>query len=96
MIFEALDFIARLAARTGAVPARDSLHRTQTAPSLSPARATASLRGFLPPANRPIALACAEDPPVIERILNHLASKDLPGLWPESRAPPAQPVGLLH
>jgi hypothetical protein len=26
---------------------------------------------------------------VIERILNHLASKDLPGLWPDSRAPPA-------
>jgi len=39
---------------------------------------------------------CAEDPPaclcaarrqVIERILNHLASKDLPGLWTESRVP---------
>ena len=36
--------------------------------------------GFLPSANRPIALACAEDLPVIGRILNQLASKDLPGL----------------
>jgi hypothetical protein len=26
------------------------------------------------------AVACIEDPPVIERILNHLASKDIPGL----------------
>ena len=41
-------------------------------------------------------IACIEDPPVIERILNHLANKDLPGLWAESRAPPARPVGLLH
>jgi len=37
-----------------------------------------------------------EDPPVIERILHHLAGKDVPGLWPESRAPPARPVGLHH
>jgi len=29
-----------------------------------------------------------EDPPVIERIPSHLASKDLPGLWPQSRVPP--------
>jgi hypothetical protein len=48
----------------------------------------------LPAANRPIALACAEDLPVIERILNHLSSKDLPGLWAESRAPPAKRIGL--
>jgi len=33
-------------------------------------------------------IECIEDPPVIERILNHLASKDLPDLWPQSRAPP--------
>ena len=33
-------------------------------------------------------IASIEDPPVIERILNHLASKELPGLWAESRAPP--------
>jgi rRNA maturation protein Nop10 len=33
-------------------------------------------------------IASIEDPPVIERILNHLARKDLPGLWPEPRAPP--------
>jgi len=33
-------------------------------------------------------IACIEDPPVIERILRHLAGKDLPGLWPQSRAPP--------
>ncbi|WP_275401512.1 hypothetical protein [Wenzhouxiangella limi] len=37
-----------------------------------------------------------EDPPVIERILKHLASKDLPGLWPESRAPPVEQGRLLH
>ena len=41
-------------------------------------------------------IASIEDPPVIERILNHLANKDLPGLWPDSRAPPARPVGLLQ
>jgi len=41
-------------------------------------------------------IACIEDPPVIERILNHLARKDLPGLWPEPRAPPARSVGLHH
>src|SRR5699024_4616324 len=35
-------------------------------------------------------IACIEDPPVIERILNHLASKALPGLWTESRAPPVR------
>jgi len=40
-------------------------------------------------------IASIEDPPVIERILNHLAGKDLTGLWPESRAPP-EPVGLFH
>ena len=33
-------------------------------------------------------IACIEDPTVIERILLHLASKDLPGLSPQSRAPP--------
>jgi len=41
-------------------------------------------------------IACIEDPPVIERILNHLASKDLPGLWPESRAPPQRHGRMLH
>jgi hypothetical protein len=44
-------------------------------------------------ASRPCVHACAEDPPVIERILNHLASKDLPGLWAESRAPPVKRIG---
>jgi rRNA maturation protein Nop10 len=41
-------------------------------------------------------IASIEDPLVIERILRHLASKALPGLWPESRAPPAQRATLLH
>jgi hypothetical protein len=41
-------------------------------------------------------IASIEDPPVIEQIVTHLAKKDLPGLWPESRAPPAKSVGLLH
>ena len=50
-------------------------------------------------------IASIEDPPVIERILAHLASKDLPGLWPQSRAPPvcvqrtgrpAKRTGLHH
>jgi len=41
-------------------------------------------------------IASIEDPPVIDRILKHLADNDLPGLWPESRAPPARPVGLLQ
>jgi len=40
-------------------------------------------------------IASIEDPPVIERILNHLARKDLPGLWPDSRAPPSQPATWL-
>ena len=38
-------------------------------------------------------IACIEDPPVIERILTHLASKGLPGLWAESRAPLAKRIG---
>ena len=46
-------------------------------------------------------IASIEDPPVIERILNHLAKNDLPGLWPDSRAPPgtgrpAERPGLHH
>ena len=41
-------------------------------------------------------IASIEDPPVIERILNHLAGKNLPGLWPESRAPPDARAGLHH
>jgi hypothetical protein len=40
-------------------------------------------------------IACIEAPAVIERILRHLASRHLPGLGPESRAPPA-PAGLFH
>jgi hypothetical protein len=35
-------------------------------------------------------IASIEDPPVIDRILNHLARKDLPGMWPDSRAPPVE------
>lgn len=50
-------------------------------------------------------IASIEDPPVIDRILNHLAIKGLPGLWPVSRAPPvcvqrtdrpAERIGLYH
>ena len=46
-------------------------------------------------------IASIEDLPVIERILNHLAKNDLPGLWPDSRAPPgtgrpAERPGLHH
>jgi len=36
-------------------------------------------------------IACIEDPPVIDRILRHPASKDLSGLWP-----PTQRTGLPH
>ena len=39
-------------------------------------------------------IASIEDPPVIERILTHLAGKDLPGLWADSRAPPVRRIGL--
>ena len=39
-------------------------------------------------------IASIEGPPIIERILRHLASKDLPGLWPQSRAPTAQQATL--
>jgi len=39
-------------------------------------------------------IASIEDPPVIERILDHRASKDVPGLWAESRAPAADRTGL--
>jgi len=31
-------------------------------------------------------IASIEDLPIIERILRHLAGKDLSGLWPQSRA----------
>jgi hypothetical protein len=41
-------------------------------------------------------IACIEDPPEIDLSLSHLASKDSPGLWPESRAPLARAAGLLH
>ena len=41
-------------------------------------------------------IASIEDPPVINKILTHVASKNLPGLWPESRAPLAQRTGLAH
>jgi len=41
-------------------------------------------------------IASIEDPPVIGRILNHLARKDLHGLWPEPRAPPTPRTGLHH
>lgn len=40
-------------------------------------------------------IASIKDAPVIERILNHQASKDLPGQWAESRAPPVRRIGLL-
>ena len=33
-------------------------------------------------------IASIKDPPVIERILRHLASNDMPDLWAETRAPP--------
>lgn len=39
-------------------------------------------------------IGAIENPPVIERILTHLANKGLTGLWTESRAPPAKRIGL--
>jgi hypothetical protein len=42
------------------------------------------------------ALACIEDPVVIEKILTHLQEKETPdpaGLLPESRAPPTDLFG---
>jgi hypothetical protein len=41
-------------------------------------------------------IASIEDPPVIERIRGHQVSKNLPGLRPDSPAPPARPISLLH
>jgi len=32
-------------------------------------------------------IASIEDPPLVERVLSHLAGKDSPGLRPDSRAP---------
>lgn len=41
-------------------------------------------------------IASIEGEAVIERIPRHLTSKDLSGLWSESRAPPAVHTGLAH
>ena len=139
MIFEPLDFIARLAAlvppprlnltRFHGVFAPNSPYRARITPARrgrgarpgkpkkpepaeerTPAEQRAALRwaqrlkrvfkvdvGTCPNCGGSVKiLACIEDPPVIERILNHLAGKDLPGLWPDTRAPPVQPATLLH
>ena len=48
-------------------------------------------QGFLPSANRPIAIACAEEPVVIKKILDHLKQKSEiqeAVKLPESRGPP--------
>ncbi len=136
VIFEPLDFIARLAALVP--PPRLNLTRfhgvfapnSQYRARITPARRGRGARSAKParekdrtPAEQQAAMrwaqrlkrvfqidvetcpscggsvkiiASIEDPPVIERILNHRASKDLPGLWPESRAPPAERTGLYH
>lgn len=54
-------------------------HRLAEAWTSEPARAAAGSGTVI---------ASIEDPPVIERILNYLAGKDLPVLWPDSRTPP--------
>lgn len=38
-------------------------------------------------------IACIEALAVTDRILTHLGEKDLPGLWPQSRAPPVERTG---
>ncbi len=136
VIFEPLDFIARLAAlvppprlnltrfhgvfapnspyRARVTPARRGQGAKPTKPTpekdRTPAEQQASMRWArrlkrvfkvdvetCPNCGGSVkVIACIEDPPVIERILRHLDSKNLPDLWPESRAPPARPVGLLH
>jgi len=136
VIFETLDFIARLAAlvppprlnltrfhgvlapnspyRARITPVRRGRGARPTRPAREQDRTPAEQRSAMRWAQRlkrvfqidvetcpscggtVKVIASIEDPPVIERILRHLDSKDLPGLWPESRAPPARPVGLLH
>jgi hypothetical protein len=133
VIFEPLDFIARLAAlvppprlnltrfhgvfapnspyRARITPARRGRGATPTKPAREEDRAPAERQAAMRWAKRlkrvfqidvetcpkcggsVKVIACIEDPPVIERILKHLAKKELPGLWPKSRAPP---VALLR
>jgi len=128
VIFEPLDFIARLAAlvppprlnltrfhgvfapnspyRARITPARRGLGARPVKPAREKDRTPAEQRAAMRWAQRlkrvfkvdvetcpncggtVKVIASIEDPPVIERILNHLAGKNLPGLWPESRAPP--------
>ena len=136
VIFEPLDFIARLAAlvppprlnltRFHGVFAPNSLYRARITPARrgrgtkptksaqtedrTPAEQRSAMRWAqrlkrvfkvdvetCPNCGGTVkVIASIEDPPVIERILKHLASKDLPGLWPESRAPPVEQGRLLH
>ena len=136
VIFEPLDFIARLAAlvppprlnltRFHGVFAPNSPYRARITPAgrgrggkrakparekdRTPAEQQASMRWAqrlkrvfqidvetCPECGGSVKIiACIEDPPVIDRILRHLASKDLPGLWPQSRAPPTLRTGLPH
>jgi len=133
VIFEPLDFIARLAAlvppprlnltRFHGVFAPNSPYRTRITPGRrgrsirlakeedrTPAEKQAAMRWAqrlkrvfqidvetCPKCGGTVQIiASIEDPPVIERILTHLASKDLPGLWAESRAPPTERISLPH
>ncbi len=136
VIFEPLDFIARLAAlvppprlnltRFHGVFAPNSPHRARITPArrgrgAKPTKSTqtedrtpAEQRSAMRWAKRlkrvfqidvetcpscggtVKVIASIEDPPVIERILNHLARKDVSGLWPDSRAPPTPRIGLPH
>ena len=130
MIFEPLDFIARMAALVppprlnltrfhgvfapnspyraritparqgrGGRPAKPEPARDRTAPEQQAAMRWAQRLKRVFQVDVETCLICGgtvkviasvEDQPIIERILRHLAGKDLPGLWPESRAPPAQ------
>jgi len=134
VIFEPLDFIARLAAlvppprlnltrfhgvfapnspyRARITPARRGAKPTKPAPTedRTPAEQRSAMRWAqrlkrvfqidveaCPSCGGTVKIiACIEDPPVIERILHHLARKDLPGLWAESRAPPAPGADFHH
>jgi len=95
VIFEPLDFIARLAAKSKTpAPAED---RTPAEQQAAMRWAQRLKRVFQVDVETcPICggkvkvIASIEDPPIIERILRHLAGKYLPGQWPESRAPPVR------
>ncbi len=90
VVFEPLDFIARLAALVPGPRAHLTRYHGVFAPhSRWRAEVTPAGRGKVR------VIASLEDPAVIGKILGHLASRELPaGSRPPSRGPPQGELGL--